>query len=54
METVELITKLATMITAIVGLIRELLRKRKEPPSAEWLKATLQPRNTSQFVERSP
>lgn len=26
METVELITKLATMITAIVGLIRELLR----------------------------
>ena len=35
METVELITKLATMITAIVGLIRELLRKRKEPPSAE-------------------
>ena len=35
METVELITKLATMITAIVGLIRELLRKRKKPPSAE-------------------
>lgn len=32
METVELISKLATMITAIVGLIRELLRKRKSRP----------------------
>ncbi|WP_304426472.1 hypothetical protein [uncultured Adlercreutzia sp.] len=42
MDAVELITKLAIMTTAIVGLIRELLkaledffRKRKEPPSAE-------------------
>ena len=45
--------KLATMVTAIVGLIRELLRKRKEPPSRVAPKAT-QPRNTSQFVERYP
>ena len=35
METVELISKLATMVTAIVELIRELLRKREEPPLAE-------------------